>query len=320
VSDQVLHLVVPGLCGPPPRTTTAAGDDSCRPPRFATLERWLARADRAPVAKDPEALLFELFGLALPAQGDLPTAAPCYLADSGEAPEGVVFHADPVHLRPDQDRLLLFDTPAGDLTADEATAFVGAFNAHFQNDGWCLSAPQPGRWYLHVAQQPALRSHPLGEVIGRNIDLFLPEGSAAQDWRQRLNEVQMLFHGLTVNAEREASGRLAVNGLWLHGGGPLPAAPRRAPQPDAAAPPLLIGLRSLAVGADVPRVAWLDAPRRAQWDSDVAAWWAALADVEGRLAEAAAAGPVCLYPGDGFAYRYRPAHRWRVWRRHRWAQ
>ena len=40
--------------------------------------------------------------------------------DAGEVPPGWVMHADPVHLRPDQDRLLLFDAPSMAITRREA--------------------------------------------------------------------------------------------------------------------------------------------------------------------------------------------------------
>jgi hypothetical protein len=310
VSAQVLHLVVPGLLGPMPRLDAAQARQ-----RFPTLERWLARADRSSVPADEEALLFQLFGLAVPGEADLPSAPLCYLADTGQPPVGVVYHATPVYLRPDQDRLLLFDAPAADLSSAEADAFVQAFNQHFAADGWRLSAPVPGRWYLQVGDRPALRTHPLGEVIGRNVDLFLPEGPDARQWRQRLNEVQMLFHGLAVNAAREADGRVPVNSLWLHGGGVLPAAVARLLQVAPPASPLLEGLCRLGGSPVAERLCWLGQARRAVWDADPQAWLAAADQVEQLLHQAS--GETVLYPGDGHAYRYRPAHRWRLWRRPR---
>jgi hypothetical protein len=310
MTDQLLHLVVPGLLGPMRQLDAEQAGQ-----RFPTLERWLARADRRPVPADGEALLFRLFGLPVPEDGDLPTAALCYLADTGHPPDAFVYHATPVHLRPDQDRLLLFDAPAADLTADEAGAFVQAFNSHFAGDGWQLSAPVPQRWYLQVDAPPALHCHPLGEVVGRNIDLFLPEGPDARMWRQRLNEVQMLFHGLAVNAQREAAGRLPVNGLWLHGGGELPASGGLRPQVESPVTPLLEGLLRLD-GRPVPeRLQWLGQARRAVWDANPQAWLAAAGEVDRRLQ--ALAGEAVLYPGDGLSYRYRAAHRWRLWRRPR---
>jgi hypothetical protein len=312
MSDQVLHLLVPGLLGPLPGAAGQAG------PAAPTLERWLARGDRRPVAGDADALLFTLFGLPLPeadtgAAPDLPTAALCYLADTGERPAGVVLHADPVYLRADQDRLLLFDAPAADLTAAEASAFVDAINQHFQADGWRLSAPTPGRWYLHLDQMPALHSRPLSAVIGRNIDSFLPQGPDAGGFRQRLTEVQMLLHGLTVNQQRVDAGRLPVSGLWLHGAGELPAPPPHSFSLQGEAPALLQGLLALAQGPAVGQLCWLGRAQRAVWDVDVEGWWQAVEEVERLLRERR--GPLWLYPGDGYSYRYGAGQRWRLWRR-----
>jgi hypothetical protein len=62
----------------------------------------------------------------------------------------------------------------------------------------------------------------LSEVVGRNVDSFLPEGTAGADWRFVTNEVQMLLHGAEVNREREARGVPPINSLWFWGGGRAP--------------------------------------------------------------------------------------------------
>ena len=53
-------------------------------------------------------------------------------------------HADPVHLRPDRDRLILFDSRNLGITHEEAGALVGLFNGHFAADGMRLQAPDLG--------------------------------------------------------------------------------------------------------------------------------------------------------------------------------
>lgn len=313
MTDQVLHLLVPGLLGPLPRAAEAAPADTPR-----TLELWLARGDSQTVPGDTDALLFSLFDVPLSSHDGrtaLPTAPLCYLADAGEVPEGTVLHADPVHLRPDQDRLLLFDAPARDLTAAEAAVLIGRLNDHLAADGWRLSAPTPGRWYLHLDQPLALQTRSLGAVIGRNVDAFLPQGEGARQVRQCLNELQMLLHDAPVNAERVAAGRLPVNGVWLHGGGVLPAAPTRTYSVQGDTPPLLRGLLALADGPVVGQLGWYGDAQRAVWDADAAAWWRAVADVDRLLSELD--GPAWLYPGDGHRYASGRARRWRLWRRRR---
>lgn len=309
--DQVLHLLAPGLLGPIPDSPPAGQAP-------ATLERWLARGRRQAVPADADALLFALYGLPLPQRiidngADLPTAALCYLADTGERPEGIVFHADPVFLRPDQDRLLLFDAPAMDLSTGDAAAMVASLNDYLLSDGWQFSAPTPGRWYLHLRDQPALQTRSLGHVLGRNIDLFLPQGADARRFRQLLNEIQMLLHDHAVNQRREAVGQLPVSGLWLHGGGALPAPPARQFVLHGEPSPLLSGLQKLASGPVEGQLHWLGQAQRAVWNADAAGWRQAMQQVEQCLQ--AVPSPAVLYPGDGQSYRFNTLRRWQLWRR-----
>lgn len=311
MDDQVLHLVVPGLLGPMPRLSADGAQ-----PRFPRIESCLARADRQAVPRDSDRLLFELFGVPVDSDVDLPTAPLCYLADTGHAPASVVFHADPVNLKPDQDRLLLFDAPAHDLDTEQAQSFVAAFNTHFAAEGWQLSAPTPGRWYLHLTDRPVIRTQPMGEVVGRNIDLFLPTGPDASMWQQRLTEVQMLFHGLQANLVRETKRQLPVSSLWLHGGGALPPVSTQSMSLQGDVTPLLQGLTSLASEKPVSgRLCFHGAAQRAVWDGDEEAWVVAVTAVEALLQQRT--DTFVLYPGNGFAYRHQPAHRGRFWRRRR---
>jgi hypothetical protein len=156
-------------------------------------------------------------------------------------------HADPVHLRADRDRLLLFDARHLRISAEEAGALVDAFNAHFVEDGLRLQAPVPDRWYLELPHRPSIRTWPLHAVTGRGIEGLLPAGEEAATWVRLLNEVQMLFHSLEVNRRREAEGRPTVNGIWTWGAGRLSELPsscvyRRV----CAGHPLALGLAAAA--------------------------------------------------------------------------
>ena len=68
-----------------------------------------------------------------------------------------------------------------------------------------------------------LVTHPLRDVIGRNIHHYAAEGEDASYWRTITNEIQMLLHGSNVNFERESKNMYSANSLWLWGGGDLPA-------------------------------------------------------------------------------------------------
>jgi hypothetical protein len=181
-------------------------------------------------------------------------------------------HADPVHLRLDRDRLLLYDARHLDLTQSESDVFVGLFNTHFGSQGLALEAPVPGRWYLRAAQPPRLRTWPLDAVVGRGIAPFLPTGEDARPWAALINEAQMLFARAEPNLRREATGKLPVSGIWPWGGGALSDLQPRA--------------RYRAVFADDPLAAGL--ARRA------GAALHPLRGVEPGLTEAAALAPVLV--------------------------
>ena len=312
---MTVQLLVPGLLGPLPR-----GAGALAVPRLPRLEQLLSRADRAPGLSGLAGTLFDRFGLPV---ATAPATAPlCFLADAGRAPVGWVCHADPVHLVPDQDRLLLFDAPRIDLTQVEALAFVDAFNRHFAADGAELHAPRPGRWYLTLNREPEVTFRDLDAVIGRSLEEFLPTGGEAPRWRGFLNEVQMLFHGLPVNDQREREGKPTVNGVWFSGAGLLPQRSALRPARAAGGAALLSGLCRWC-GVDeagteevLARGGVMLVPdlQRALLDADAPAWVRGLERCEQLLAMAST-GILELYPCNGSVFVYLPKHHRRWWRR-----
>jgi len=231
-----VYLICSGLFGlqiPDPRAL----------PPTPSLDRLLARADaQESPSRDPLESLAAQFGVCALPGGDLPSAALCLLAEApDQARAGCWFHADPVHLRADRDRLLLFGGPSLAVTDAEAAALVSAFNAHFEAEGLVLMAPGPSRWYLRVSTVPRLRTQPMHRVSGRPLDAARLTGPEAGDWTRWQNEAQMLFHQHPVNQAREAAGLPGISGVWTWGGGVLPEVPT-GPDLLAADHPLGIGL------------------------------------------------------------------------------
>lgn len=214
-----LHLLIPGLLGPMPNFD-ASGVALSAP----QLEKLLSRADRrASSGDDYLTTLFSLFERPLSGERDLPEGAVNYHASGEDATGACWMRADPVHLRPDRDRLLLFNCEQLGITASEAEAIVKQFNTHFAEEGLQLLAASPENWYLKLKHCPELKTHGLSQVVGHHIEPFMPEGRDARHWRQLLNEIQMLLFQSAVNQRREAAGSLTINGLWLSGVGNLPA-------------------------------------------------------------------------------------------------
>ncbi len=192
-------------------------------PAAPVLETLLARADIVDTAGSSfESTLFGLFGISNNKHADLPSAAVSRLAEGGKRDDAFWFHTDPVFLKATADRLLLFDAEMLDIRPEDTEGLIKLFNQHFSEDGWYMEAYHPNRWYLRLPKTPTLNTSPLADVIGRNIDQYLPTGNEAKRWCSILNEVQMLFHSATANMQREADHLLPINGVWLSGGGCLP--------------------------------------------------------------------------------------------------
>ncbi|AAZ97716.1 conserved hypothetical protein [Thiobacillus denitrificans ATCC 25259] len=189
--------------------------------RLPALQTLLARGTRRrEPAEGTLAAVCKALGIAR--QQDWPLA-PLALESEGEAAgDDYWLRADPVHLRVMRDRIVLLAGDEIGLAQDEADVLAGAVAAHF---GAELSPRplRPHRWYVRLAHPPALATTGLAAAIGREVDLLLPEGRDAMRFRAYLNEVQMLLHEHPVNLRREARGELAVNSLWLWGGGTRPA-------------------------------------------------------------------------------------------------
>jgi len=214
-SPNSVSLLIPGLFGPPSATESA--------PALPALETWLARSEpQSAPSRGFEPTLFSLFGAETPADADLPVAAVTRALDLGVIDNGWWLRADPVHLHPQRDRLILTDSRQLDLTPDEADRLVGEIMEIYKSDGWLLKAARPGRWYLKPPRAPRITTTPLADVVGRDIHPYLPRGADGKAWHTILNEMQILLHTSKVNEERERHGKLPVNSLWFWGGGRLP--------------------------------------------------------------------------------------------------
>lgn len=331
-----LTLLIPGLLGPLPGMSARSFPE----PRWPALTKLLARAQSHHEAADADALQYRLFGYALSDTHDYPDAWLSYQSDTGAVAPGALLRADPVHLRADQQRLLLFDAAHLHITAEEAQALTETFNQLYVTDGLRLEAPTPLRWYLHLPKQPELRTTPLARVLGRDIDACLPNGHDARAWRRFLNEVQMLFHDHPVNRAREARGQALINSLWLWGGGrPLGAMAHEwqgvwAEEPSLQGLARLNGIRCSPPPADA--TAWLhavvdgrhlvclDGLRQAVAYADMETWFPRVEALDRDwfmpLLAAVRAGhlhELRLYPANGYVYRVSRRDLWKLWRRQR---
>ena len=212
-----LDLVIPGLCGPLPEINSLNSE------AIHALISWLAKASRkATYENNFYQVLARLF--AINATDSFPAAALSLLASGQYSEQGHWFCVDPVHLQADMDHALLRGAQGLDLTQQESEAFIAELNQHFQQDGIRFVMTGRHSWFINVPDHANVETTPVNDVVGRNIYAFMPQGDDALFWKRVLNEVQMLLHQSPVNAQRAANHKLAINGVWLWGGGALPEA------------------------------------------------------------------------------------------------
>lgn len=215
-----LSLLVPELIWPNPEDRDTLDPLDC--PALAAL---IARGrQEMRTAQSLEATLGDAFGHV----NGAPYAPFRLLGEANglvEASAGHWLNADPIHLRFHQNLLVLSDSASFGIELDEARAFADALNEHLAGVGR-FHVGAADRWYLQLADSSGLEdldTPPLSAMIGRSIDRFLPDSPTLQGLRQLLNEAQMVLHAHPLNQQREEAGRPPVNGLWLWGGGRLPA-------------------------------------------------------------------------------------------------
>lgn len=330
-----LTLFVPELVWPEPGDSQTFANLAC-----PGLDWLLARGrQRRDERRDTEIALARRCGLA----ADAPLAALRLLGEpltayGPNAREGYWLCADPVHLRFHQERIVLADAGAFELSDDEAHALVIGLNREFADIGE-FHATTARRWYLRLHQDLAHDAPPLSAVAGRRVDGNLPEGSQPSPLRRWLNEIQMYLHGHPVNEARQAAGKPAINSLWLWGAGSLAASQPPAFTSVWAGVPLALGLaRSarlpalplpaglaslLAADTGAHPLAVLDSLQEPVLYEDADAWRSALetldrdwfAPLRQTLGHFEAVSLVAPTIYGELTWDIRAADRWKVWRR-----
>ena len=203
------------------------------------LEMLLARGRRT---NGPPSTLEDWYAASFGVESSLlPAGALTALACGLEIGAARWMRADPVHLRADRDRVLLFPSQAFSLAPEEAEPLAAALNAHYAGE-FTLHAVRPDAWCLQGGREIPVSTRPPVEIAGCSVDAELPD----KRWHPLLNEIQMAMYQHPVNTAREARGDPVVNGVWLWGGGRLPAQTSVAWQSLSAEDPVALGLARLA--------------------------------------------------------------------------
>jgi hypothetical protein len=222
-------LLIPGFL----RLHQAAGR-----PRMPALERMLARATQIDT-RDMGACLAPLFDLAA---GDIHPGPFMRLGDGSQSDDGYWLRAEPVHLAPDRDQLVLMPPTVLGVTPEERKALAAAFDVTYVPDGWHLEFSMAGRGYLRAPKALAAVTHDPEAFVGGPVLEAMPSGADGKLLKQIMNETQMLFHTHPVNTAREEQSQPTINSLWFWGGGRLPIATSKARLRIVTDLPLMRGL------------------------------------------------------------------------------
>ena len=125
----------------------------------------------------------------------------------------------PVHWHVGADHVSLPDPNALHLSAQESQMLFEAVRPLFESEGWLMAWGAPSRWYAAHDSLDGLPCASLDRVIGRNLDLWMPNAPQARLIRRLQNEVQMLLYQQPLNDARVGLGALPVNSFWLSGCG-----------------------------------------------------------------------------------------------------
>jgi len=212
-----LTLFVPGMLGP----DAACSDEFM--PALPALEWLLAHARHTRLHGGSfHRMLAGLMGLDSDVDRDVPVAAVTRMVDDHDALQGCWMRADPVHLSPDRTGLILMDSFILNLSRHDALALAAEVNRVLADYNWMVEVPSPDRWYIRLDATPDITTTDLPDVIGRDINRYLPRGDDSAKLHRILNEIQMQLHDSEVNQYREGKGELPVNSIWFWGVGEMP--------------------------------------------------------------------------------------------------
>jgi hypothetical protein len=215
-----LTLVIPGLLGPDAHFS----DDYI--PALPALETLLSRARHTKSNfSSYHRTLSGLMGFDSEPEKDVPVAAITRAIDNDSDTHGRWLRADPVHLSPDRDGLILMDSFVLSLSQHDALAIADEVNKVLVEYGWTVEVPFEDRWYIRINDELDITTTELASVVGCDIAGYLPQGKDSARFHSLLNELQMQLHAADINQLREKNGELPINSVWFWGLGKIGVVP-----------------------------------------------------------------------------------------------
>ena len=180
----------------------------------------------------------------IPKQMDWPIAAMSMLGYGLQPADQAYIQLNLVHFSLQRDFFELH--PVHDLNAEDSASLRASLHQHFAQSGFeCLATPDPHVLLVPIKRDMEVSTRLMSEVWGRDTRHYMPEGSDALPLRLLINEAQMILHEHPVNSARESQGLLAVNSIWLSGGGRLPEPIAKSKYSFFSSSPFIQGLAAL---------------------------------------------------------------------------
>jgi hypothetical protein len=152
--------------------------------------------------------------------GSPPLASAAMHAFGLDADGGFWFAIHPVHIHVARDHLVLTDRRQLQLAEAEARSLFDAARTLFEDAGKVLLYGSAASWFARADDWSGLQTSTPDAACGHSVDIWMPKGDAALQWRKLQNEVQMEWFAHPLNEERQARGQKPVNSIWLWGGAP----------------------------------------------------------------------------------------------------
>lgn len=121
----------------------------------------------------------------------------------------------PTHLRIDRDRILICESELLQISVEEGDEVIALLNRHFGGECEFFSINEE-LWLIGINTDFSdISLIPLMDIIGENINEYLPSGELGLKLNALSNEIQMLLFDCPINNWRSNNGLLSINGVWF---------------------------------------------------------------------------------------------------------
>lgn len=138
------------------------------------------------------------------------------------AADDVAFRCNLVTLGTGEDPILV-DYTAGHISTDEARIIVADLQREMGSEEFRF---YPGVGYRHLLVwrkgKSSLTATPPHDIIGRNIDQYLPRGDGAEQINRLMQHSRTILSDHPLNLSRLEKGKKPANSIWLWGQGKTP--------------------------------------------------------------------------------------------------